>query len=82
LCAAHNIVASQDDSAFSAGIREAAGMLAEPADPAPGASMFADFGALGRDQSVETDLSFPQICVELSGPGEGFIKLSRVILLE
>jgi hypothetical protein len=44
--------------------------------------MFADFGALGRDQSVETDLSFPQICVELSGPGEGFIKLSRVILRE
>jgi hypothetical protein len=70
LCAAHNIVASQDDSAFSAGIREAAGMLAEPADPAR------------RDQSVETDLSFPQICVELSGPGEGFIKLSRVILRE
>ena len=44
--------------------------------------MFADVGGLGRDQPVETELSFPQICVELSGPGEGLIKLSRVILRE
>jgi hypothetical protein len=28
------------------------------------------------------ELSFPQICVELSGPGEGLIKLFPVILQE
>jgi hypothetical protein len=39
-------------------------------------------GAVGRERRVETELFFPQICVELSGPAEGHIKLSRVILRE
>jgi hypothetical protein len=37
-------------------------------------------GAVGRERRVETELFFPQICVESSGPAEGHIKLSRVIL--